>query len=246
MKLKRFSGIFFASAIAIAGLGLMTTEANAKGKPGGGGSGGGGAVVGGGGGGGGFIEGTCNVADVFAGGTSATSCANFSGNDSQVGFLDYLNGSKEFTNLGGYDAVDSGFASQIAALDGDWSLFGKSDGGNDKVNDIGGELQSGNWSLTESLTDPFVVVLKSGNFYSSYLFQDYEDAIQSGTFNVKGVTADPSKPGKYAALSHLSVYSFVPRIQEVSPPDIPEPTAALGLLLFAGLGYRMKRATAQP
>lgn len=224
MKLKRFSGIALASAIAIAGLGLTSSDAHAKGGKKGGG----------------YLAGTCSTADVFSGTVSASSCGNFTGNDSQVGFLDALNDGT-LSNLAGYSSA-AGFAEDIRALEGSWSLFGKSDQGGDKVNDIGGELLSGDWSFTEALTDPFVVVLKASGYYSAYLFQDYDEAIQSGYFSVEGTTQSSKGSDKFAALSHLSVYSFAPRVKEVEPVDVPEPAAVLSLLVVAGVGYRFKRS----
>lgn len=232
MKFNRFSAIALASVIAIAGIGLSASDAEAKGKKSGGGGGGKSS----------YLAGTCSTADVFSGSVDASSCGNFAGNDSQVGFLDALN-SGTVSELDGY-ASDSDFASAINALDGTWSLFGKSDEGGDKVNNIGEELQSGNWSFTESLEDPFVVVLKASGYYSAYLFQDFEEAIQSGQFSVEGITRDSKDADKFAALSHLSVYSLSPRVEEPEPVDIPEPTAALGLLAVAGIGYRCKRSVA--
>lgn len=229
MKPRKVPGIVLASLIAVIGLGLTSDEANAggKNKNQGGKSG--------------YLEGTCSTSDVFAGGVSASSCGNFTGNDSQVKFVDYLNG-KSFSELNGFDAnLDGDFASTVNALDGTWSLFGKSDEGGDGLKNIGEEQQTGNWEFTAALEAPFVVVLKASSFYSAYLFDDIDSAITSGTFDVKGVTTDSSKADKFAALSHMSVYSFVPRIKEVEPPTIPEPASIVGLLAVAGLGLRLKK-----
>jgi hypothetical protein len=192
--------------------------------------------------GGAYNAGTCNTTDVHAGSFSAITCGNFEGNDSQVGFLDALN-EGSFESLEGYKSFSPDFESAISALDGTWSLFGKSDEGGDKVNDLGEELLSGGWSFSEALTDPFVVVLKASDYYSAYLFKDFDEAIESGEFNVQGVTSHKKKEHNFAALSHMSVYSFAPRVQKPEPVDIPEPTALAGLLAIAGFGaYGRKRS----
>jgi hypothetical protein len=233
MTFNRLSGIALATAIAIAGLGLASSDAYAKG-------GNGNSEKGGGKAGSSYLAGTCSTADVFSGAVNASSCGNFSGNDSQVGFLDALNDGT-ISSLAGYTS-ESSFAEDIAALDGTWSLFGKSDEGGDKVNDIDEDLQSGEWSFTEALEDPFVVVLKASGYYSAYLFQNFDEAIDSGQFSVEGITKDSDDAEKFAALSHMSVYSFAPRMPEEKPADIPEPTTMLGLLAVAGVGYRLKRS----
>ena len=72
--------------------------------------------------------------------------------------------------------------------------------------------------------------------------QDFDEAIDKGEFNVEGITSHSTKD-KHAALSHMSVYSFVPRIQEPEPVDIPEPTAVASLLAVAGVAsYSRQRS----
>lgn len=77
-----------------------------------------------------WVEGSCSVfdatVDVAGEDVEATNCGNFSGNDSQVGFIDYLNGDKAWSGLGGYDtgdADDADFAAAVDALDGDLVSF---------------------------------------------------------------------------------------------------------------------------
>jgi hypothetical protein len=202
-----------------------------------------------------WVEGSCSVFDATATTAgedfAASECGNFTGNDSQVGFIDYLNrqssgNGKAWTDLSGYDAndaEDAAFASAVDALNGEWSLFGKSDSGGDKVADIGGELQRGNFNFTEGLDGPFVVVQKASTFYSAYLFKDLEEATSSGTFDVAGITQKSNGRSGAAGLSHISVYSMK-RLPVTSTPEtskIPEPAAGVGLVVFGVVAARLKR-----
>lgn len=171
-----------------------------------------------------YVQGTCSVTDVTAGGTNAAACLNYSGND-------------------------TGFVGSIAAdfdVDGLWYLAGKSDSPGDFVMDIGGSPQSGNWSLASSFDALFVVVLKAANFYAAYLFDDVTD-VTGGSYDVSGVTTKvhkgQPKPG-HAGLSHISVYAGPqqPDTDIGTGTSIPE---AAGLSLFglglAGLGFVARR-----
>ncbi|MEK9660938.1 MAG: hypothetical protein VW644_04250 [Alphaproteobacteria bacterium] len=120
----------------------------------------------------GYIQGTCAVTDVTAGGSDAAACLNYSGND---------------TGYAGSIGADFGVAGQ-------WFLAGKSDAPGDFVMDIGGSPQSGSWSTASSFDALFVVVLKAANFYAAYLFDDVSDVI-GGTYDVSGVTSKVDRNG---------------------------------------------------
>jgi hypothetical protein len=218
-----FSAMGCAALLAIGSLGLSAVEAQAKSGNGnapaktGGGSGGGN----GGNGSGGQSIGTCSLTDVslFSSAIGATQCENATGNDSVNNF---------------------------SAFGQSWNFFGKYDvdeKASDKVSVTASgdkDIKTGTWLTDqdlEQLADKIVVVLKAGNFYSSYLFDNlssYNQAVNSGQFTVNGVTA-----GGKAALSHVTIY-YTPRLKEEKPPTIPEPTAALAFLAVVGAGLKLK------
>ncbi len=197
-----------------------------------------------------WVEGNCSVFDAtatIAGEDFASSeCGNFTGNDSQVGFVDYLNGDSSWGALGGYDsgdAEDAAFANAVDGLNGKWTLFGKSDSGGDNVADIGGGAKSGNFNFTEGLDSPFVVVQKASTFYSAYLFNNLEEAVSSGKFDVAGITQKRNGRSGAAGLSHISVYTMdrSPVTPTPESSTIPEPAAGVGLVLFGAVAARLKR-----
>ena len=164
-----------------------------------------------------YIQGTCALTDVTAGGQAASACRNYSGND-------------------------TGYESLIAAdfgVSGPWDLAGKSDAPNDFVLDIGGGAQSGNWAVDGSIDALFVVVLKAANFFAAYLF-DSVTGVTDGTYDVSGITTKVGHNGQiksgHAGLSHLSLYDGPDVVTTGSGNSIGE-SAALGLfgLALAGL-----------
>lgn len=185
-----------------------------------------------------FVQGTCSVTDVTGNGADANFCLNFAGNDSNydgdgggpipAGFENYIN---------------SSFA-LLSTID--WDLDGKSDSGPDNVNDIGGDPQSGNWSVLIPVDAYFVVVLKASSFFAAYLFTS-GSGITGGTFDVSGITTDDKTAGKHAGLSHLSVYT-----SDFDPSPDPDPIPLPGgiVLLLSGLAglaglARMRKTAAR-
>lgn len=204
-----------ASLVAVASLGIAADDAMARGK--GKGKGGGSSDS--------PSLGTCNLNDVnlFSPTLGATSCENYGGND---------------------DVND------FQAFGTSWSYFGKYevDEGRSEGNFVGltnpeldgeGEVKGGEWFVEEDLNEiaeSFVLVLKAGNYHAAYLFEDLNESVTGGTFNVDGVS-----PKGRAALSHASIY-YLPRTDAPEPPKLPEPTAVLALAVFAGASWKLKQS----
>jgi PEP-CTERM motif len=80
-----------------------------------------------------------------------------------------------------------------------------------------------------TITDRFILVLKLGNEWSAFVFDDDVTAATTWTFNLAG---NPTGTG----LSHASVYG------NVTTPPIPEPsTYALMLAGLAAVGFMARR-----
>ncbi|WP_416676260.1 PEP-CTERM sorting domain-containing protein [Egbenema bharatensis] len=170
---------------------------------------------------------SCSNGSVTANGFgSATACAgSFTGNDTGASstLLADLNGGL--------------FSSYVGTAQ--WSLFGKSDDGNNSFTASNNQT-SGTWQLLNAITQPFVISFKAGNAYSAYLF-DGSTPITSGTFDTLGVSVNGK--GNARDLSHASIF-----IANVAPKDnnnveVPEPgmMAALGMVAIGGLGVLRKK-----
>ncbi|MBD2485269.1 PEP-CTERM sorting domain-containing protein [Planktothrix sp. FACHB-1365] len=119
-----------------------------------------------------------------------------------------------------------------------WSYGGKSEEGEKGLFGFNAkyDYSEGNWGFTTKPTfNTFVVSLKSNDFYSAYLFKDYDwSQGLNGVFNTIGVSTN--KQGKAQALSHASL--FAANVTTVTPPpaEVPEPTTLVGLgLAFGGM-----------
>lgn len=118
-----------------------------------------------------------------------------------------------------------------------------------KANQGLGGWGSGGWTLTVApgtglpISMDFVAVLKGGNGYAAYLFDDVAvNANNTGTFTMSIL----NRGGQIAGLSHLSLYA---RVGEGSgsddDTDVPEPaTLALMGLALGGLGLTRRRRKA--
>jgi hypothetical protein len=171
---------------------------------------------------------SCSNGSVTADGFgAATACAgSFTGNDT---------GAKStlLSNL------NNGLFSDFVGT-AEWSLFGKSDDGNNSFTASNNQT-SGTWQLLTAITQPFVISFKSANSYSAYLF-DGSTPITSGTFNTLGVSVNGK--GKAQALSHASIFiANVTAPEEDDNVEVPEPgtMAALGMVAIGGLGVLRKK-----
>lgn len=167
---------------------------------------------------------SCSAGSVTANGFgSATACEGaFSGNDTGAGdpLLTSLNGGL-FSNFTG---------------NAEWEFLGKSDQ-NNSIFTADNDATSGDWSILQAITSPFVISLKAGNAYSAYFFNS-NTSITSGTFNTLGVSVN--KNGNPQALSHASLFV----VKTDNPPEeVPEPftAAALGMVAIGGLGALKKK-----
>lgn len=112
---------------------------------------------------------------------------------------------------------------------GNWELF-------DSGNVIADKSKSGNWSVEGLTTETFVVSIKAGNNYSAYLFDDIGFTATGGTFNVNGI--HPNGGGKFAALSHMSIFNFSP---EISAVPIPGAALLFGSALLGMFGFSLRK-----
>jgi hypothetical protein len=137
--------------------------------------------------------------------------------------------------------VELGNDVDVSSLwDGGWSGPAKSDEGD--TFDLDGatfavtaeELTEGDWTLVltgdpQDITIDFIVVLKAGNQYAAYFFDDWTLTVPSetdGTYHISYFNTGGQTP----ALSHLEFFARI----EGTPPEqqLPEP----GSLLLLGLG----------
>jgi len=157
------------------------------------------------------IAGNCLVTDVTAnlvggGSEDADACLNFSGNDG--------NGVDFSADINTLFGTDSGLIWEQTAKDESFAV---------------GETE---WSFTGPLSDPFLIVLKSGNNFAAYLFENL-DGIGTGTFDTVGVTGQ--------GISHISLYT-------TGVSEVPLPAAAFlfapALLGFMGLRRKANKIIA--
>ncbi|HEY9837814.1 MAG TPA: PEP-CTERM sorting domain-containing protein [Vampirovibrionales bacterium] len=170
----------------------------------------------------------------------ATDCEGaFEGNDTNSSFLTDLNSGSLFENY--YDPAVT------------WSLAAKSDDPGSWLTAPGEEeeISDGTWGFTlpSALnTASFILNLKAGNSFSSYLFKDFNFngvTSWSGVFNTIGVSlAGNGTEGK--ALSHASLYLASGGSTVPDPTPVPEPATLLGLAVVGGgisLSRRRKSAS---
>ncbi|MBD2082022.1 PEP-CTERM sorting domain-containing protein [Leptolyngbya sp. FACHB-17] len=205
-------GVLSASVLAVSLLALPSLPTNAANpnRPGGNPSGGGAPTAV-----------SCSLGSVTAGGSIFSACQGaFSGNDDQSGSGALLN----LLTTGVFNGITN------------WTFVGKSDSGTGAVTAPNAGI-SGNWSVQTGLTEPFVVSLKAGNFWSAYFFDNATSAaVFGGTWNTNGIATNTPE------LSHLTVY----RANVTPPPErVPEPgtLAALGLAAVGAFGLKRKRTT---
>lgn len=198
---------------------------------------GGGSSSTGGGGGGNDTGGTlskCSTSDISLGGSlgtlvKATDCDGASsGNDTG-------SGNPLLTRLQKDGLFAENFTKNQTVT---WSDGGKSEEGQTGLFGFNAkyDFSEGNWGFTTKPTfNTFVVSLKSNDFYSAYLFKDYDwTKGLTGVFNTIGVSTN--KQGKAQALSHASL--FAANVTTVTPPpvEVPEPATLVGLgLAFGGM-----------
>jgi hypothetical protein len=142
--------------------------------------------------------------------------------------------------------VSSSIAANLSAFldstlgQGDWVFDGKYEEGKNSSgpNAYGvswNETKEGNgtWSVSETITSPFVISLKAGNAYTAYYF-DSVASFNSGswaTFDQKG-------------LSHASLFvakgTFTPEEPKTAVPE-PASAVALALVGLSAVGLRRRQ-----
>ena len=149
---------------------------------------------------------TATISDIGPVTVNANACINKVGNDNSMGGQPFANTiNTEFSTIGNW--------SQLATN-----------------NAIGAdEISSGDWdfsALVASISNPFVLTIKSSNEFAAYLF--IADTLGKGTFTTAGL--QPNKNGKDQNISHYSIYTT----DTISQVPIP---AALWLFAPALLGF---------
>ncbi|MFQ4137599.1 PEP-CTERM sorting domain-containing protein [Nodosilinea sp. PGN35] len=174
--------------------------------------------------------------------TSAFACSGGSATSNPLAGGSSLSYSQCMT-ASGNDVSSSIAANLTAFLDstlGDWVFDGKYEDGKNSSgpNDYGFSWTqtgkgSGTWSVSDTLTSPFVISLKAGNAYTAYYF-DSVASFNSGTW----ATFDQKD------LSHASLFvakgTFVPEEPKTAVPE-PASTAALVLVGLSAAGLARKK-----
>ncbi|MDQ7073515.1 MAG: VPLPA-CTERM sorting domain-containing protein [Gammaproteobacteria bacterium] len=176
-----------------------------------------------------FETGQCSVVNALA----AITCDNFEGNDLDYSKDEGEKGFEHYINATFSDNLDEKF---VWTNSSNLLKFSESDDIHYNHDD------GGLWELKPGLSidSPFVLTIKSGDFFAAYLFASSQS---SGTFYIDGVSRLKDKHhdndgDDYADLSHISLYSQT---------AVPIP-ATLWLLLpavfgFIGLRRRIRNKT---
>lgn len=167
----------------------------------------------------------CSLGSVsaFSLGSSTSCIGSFSGNDAQG------DGSGALLNK-----LSTGVFKDLKT----WQFVGKSDESPLFKTSAG---TSGNWSIANGITGPFVLSLKSSTAWSAYFFENTNDLkVFGGTWTTAGVSTN--KQGQVQDLSHATLYRAVITPPPPKPKSVPEPgtMAALGLLAVGAFG-RLKQ-----
>lgn len=170
-------------------------------------------------------------------------CANGSATSNPLAGGSSLSYTQCLNPVSGNDVSSTIAADLTAFLDstlGDWVFDGKYEGGKNSSgpNDYGFSWVqtgkgSGTWSVSDTLTSPFVISLKAGNAYTAYYF-DSVASFNSGTW----ATFDQKD------LSHASLFVAKGGLTPEEPnTTVPEPasTAALVLVGLSAAGLTRKK-----
>lgn len=116
-----------------------------------------------------------------------------------------------------------------------WNQFAKvdNDSGSKGGLTVTGGGTSGGWTISGITSDKYMIILKGGPSFSSYLLNS---TTTSGTWNTAGLFKGNGDPGP--GLSHFTVY--VPDAQAV-----PEPLTILGSAVALGFGGYLKKEYAK-
>jgi len=160
-----------------------------------------------------FVSTPCDTTNVSANGSDATVCkGSFSGTDSV----------SEITNL---------FGAELGASE-TWIEAVKSD---DSSGKLVATTATGTWEYTgDTLSSPFVIVLKASTSFSAYLFKDLGNLAtdSTGGFFINWL----NNGGQTPKLSHMTIYS------KTNTSAVPLPAALwlFGPALLGFMGFRRK------
>ena len=125
---------------------------------------------------------------------------------------------------------------------GNWTLFGRAvDDNDDSYIEVDIGRSSGEWEVEDLTSGTFVVALKAGDYYSTYLFSgvDFSDEIE-GDFTTIGVAINHSGRGRRGIrgerLDHLSIYTLLTAVP-LPGAFVLFGSAFIGLL---GISWRYK------
>lgn len=152
------------------------------------------------------------TADISGGFVYANACINKIGNDNQ------MNG-QPFANT-----INAEFG-----ITGNWSQLAT----NNAVGEL--EISSGMWdfsSLAASISNPFVLTIKSSNEFAAYLFN--AATLGTGTFTTAGL--EPNQNGRDQNISHYSIYT-----SNISQVPVPAALWLFAPALIGLLGLRRRQ-----
>lgn len=163
---------------------------------------------------------SCALNDVTVEGSASDVCAGpIAGNDSAAD-------------------INTAFGADNSVV---WTLADKSDDQDTKI--VAPEATSGDWTYTgDTISSPFIIVLKGSTNYSAYLFKTLGDLVDgdTGTFLISFLTNGDQNP----ALSHLSIYTTDSDIPDTSifgnPVPLPAALWLFGPALLGFMGLRKK------
>jgi len=171
-----------------------------------------------------FVSNPCATSDVTANGSEAFSCVgSIEGNDSK-------------------DDINSIF---LAPDTIDWTVAAIKNIDPESAEDHSLDVDTGaaTWEYTggDTLSSPFVIVLKAASEYSAYLFKGIESA-ETGTFLISFLTGKDEKITP--DLSHITIYSTDSDIPGGgifgNPVPLPAALWLFGPALLGFMGFRRK------